>query len=72
LAFAKEGEHARPTCLRVVTFIGAAAGYQLNLHMNVGDFADKLPSLYRNDIGIHEEPHDFVGAWARQSRLLLV
>jgi TRAP-type C4-dicarboxylate transport system permease small subunit len=27
----------------VVTFIGAAAGYRLNLHMNVSYFADKLP-----------------------------
>src|SRR6202171_1240820 len=31
----------------VVTFIGAAAGYRLNLHMNVGYFADKLPDPYR-------------------------
>jgi TRAP-type C4-dicarboxylate transport system permease small subunit len=31
----------------VVTFIGAAAGYRLNLHMNVGYFADKLPSPFR-------------------------
>src|SRR5712671_945538 len=31
----------------VVTFVGAAAGYRLNLHMNVGYFADQLPSLYR-------------------------
>jgi TRAP-type C4-dicarboxylate transport system permease small subunit len=31
----------------VVTFIGAAAGYRLNLHMNVGFFADKLPGVYR-------------------------
>lgn len=31
----------------VVTFIGAAAAYRLNLHMNVGYFADKLPDLYR-------------------------
>ena len=28
----------------VVTFIGAAAGYRLNLHMNVGYFAGKLPA----------------------------
>ncbi|QDW39953.1 TRAP transporter small permease [Bradyrhizobium sp. KBS0727] len=31
----------------VVTFIGAAAGYRLNLHMNVAFFADKLPAPYR-------------------------
>src|ERR1700682_3841274 len=31
----------------VVTFIGAAAGYRLNLHMNVGYFADKLPERGR-------------------------
>ena len=31
----------------VVTFIGAAAGYRLNLHMNVAFFADKLPGVYR-------------------------
>jgi TRAP-type C4-dicarboxylate transport system permease small subunit len=31
----------------VVTFIGAAAAYRLNLHMNVGFFADKLPGVYR-------------------------
>ena len=31
----------------VVTFIGAAAGYRLNLHMSVGYFADKLPDPYR-------------------------
>src|ERR1700746_300746 len=27
----------------VLTFIGAAAAYRLNLHMNVGYFANKLP-----------------------------
>ncbi|MHC2439370.1 TRAP transporter small permease [Bradyrhizobium sp. USDA 4451] len=32
----------------VVTFIGAAAGYRLNLHMNVGYFAGKLPDPLRN------------------------
>ena len=32
----------------VVTFIGAAAGYRLNLHMNVAYFADKLPGRLRN------------------------
>src|SRR4051812_47592755 len=31
----------------VVTFIGAAAGYRLNLHMNVSFFADKLPERAR-------------------------
>ena len=31
----------------VLTFIGAAAGYRLNLHMNVSFFADKLPAPYR-------------------------
>jgi TRAP-type C4-dicarboxylate transport system permease small subunit len=31
----------------VVTFIGAAAGYRLNLHMNVSYFADKLPARPR-------------------------
>src|SRR3954465_702001 len=31
----------------VLTFIGAAAGYRLNLHMNVSYFADKLPSPFR-------------------------
>jgi len=31
----------------VLTFIGAAAGYRLNLHMNVSYFADRLPPLYR-------------------------
>jgi TRAP-type C4-dicarboxylate transport system permease small subunit len=30
-----------------VTFIGAAAGYRLNLHMNVGYFAGKLPDPFR-------------------------
>ncbi|WP_245302106.1 TRAP transporter small permease [Bradyrhizobium sp. LTSP885] len=32
----------------VVTFIGAAAGYRLNLHMNVGYFANKLPDPFRS------------------------
>src|ERR1700760_815417 len=27
----------------VLTFIGAAAAYRLNLHMNISYFADKLP-----------------------------
>jgi TRAP-type C4-dicarboxylate transport system permease small subunit len=31
----------------VLTFIGAAAGYRLNLHMNVSFFADKLPAPFR-------------------------
>jgi TRAP-type C4-dicarboxylate transport system permease small subunit len=31
----------------VLTFIGAAAGYRLNLHMNVSFFADKLPARLR-------------------------
>ena len=30
----------------VLTFIGAAAAYRLNLHMNVGYFADQLPARY--------------------------
>ena len=31
----------------VLTFIGAAAAYRLNLHMNVGYFADQLPPRFR-------------------------
>jgi len=31
----------------VLTFIGAAAGYRLNLHMNVAFFADQLPARFR-------------------------
>jgi TRAP-type C4-dicarboxylate transport system permease small subunit len=31
----------------VLTFIGAAAGYRSNLHMNVSYFADKLPGKFR-------------------------
>ena len=31
----------------VLTFIGAAAGYRFNLHMNVSFFADKLPASFR-------------------------
>ena len=31
----------------VLTFIGAAAAYRLNLHMNVSYFADQLPARYR-------------------------
>ena len=38
----------------VLTFIGAAAGYRLNLHMNVSYFADHLPSQWRRllDLGV--------------------
>src|ERR1700747_3458058 len=32
----------------VLTFIGAAAAYRLNLHMNVAYFANKLPDPLRN------------------------
>jgi TRAP-type C4-dicarboxylate transport system permease small subunit len=31
----------------VLTFIGAAAAYRLNLHMNISYFADKLPARLR-------------------------
>jgi TRAP-type C4-dicarboxylate transport system permease small subunit len=31
----------------VLTFIGAAAAYRLNLHMNISYFADKLPPVPR-------------------------
>jgi TRAP-type C4-dicarboxylate transport system permease small subunit len=31
----------------VLTFIGAAAAYRLNLHMNVAFFADQLPARFR-------------------------
>jgi TRAP-type C4-dicarboxylate transport system permease small subunit len=31
----------------VLTFIGAAAGYRLNLHMNVSYFSDQLPAKFR-------------------------
>src|ERR1700726_840043 len=31
----------------VLTFIGAAAAYRLNLHMNVSYFADQLPQPFR-------------------------
>src|ERR1700694_1306536 len=31
----------------VLTSIGAAAGYRLNLHMNVSYFADQLPARFR-------------------------
>jgi TRAP-type C4-dicarboxylate transport system permease small subunit len=36
----------------VLTFIGAAAGYRLNLHMNVSYFVDRLPSLYRRLVNL--------------------
>jgi TRAP-type C4-dicarboxylate transport system permease small subunit len=36
----------------VLTFIGAAAGYRLNLHMNVSYFADKLPAKWRARLDI--------------------
>src|SRR6516162_2097930 len=31
----------------VLTFIGAAAAYRLNLHMNISYFADQLPQPWR-------------------------
>jgi len=36
----------------VLTFIGAAAGYRLNLHMNVSYFADQLPPRGRRLLDI--------------------
>ncbi len=36
----------------VLTFIGAAAGYRLNLHMNVGYFANLLPPRWRRALDI--------------------
>jgi TRAP-type C4-dicarboxylate transport system permease small subunit len=36
----------------VLTFFGAAAGYRLNLHMNVSYFADKLPQPWRRWLDI--------------------
>jgi TRAP-type C4-dicarboxylate transport system permease small subunit len=36
----------------VLTFFGAAAGYRLNLHMNVSYFADKLPQPWRGLLDI--------------------
>jgi len=36
----------------VLTFIGAAAAYRLNLHMNVGYFADQLPQPYRKMVAL--------------------
>jgi TRAP-type C4-dicarboxylate transport system permease small subunit len=36
----------------VLTFIGAAAAYRLNLHMNVGYFANQLPAPYRKALNL--------------------
>ena len=36
----------------VLTFIGAAAGYRLNLHMNVAYFANRLPPHWRRALDI--------------------
>ena len=36
----------------VLTFIGAAAGYRFNVHMNVSFFADKLPDRYRISLDV--------------------
>jgi TRAP-type C4-dicarboxylate transport system permease small subunit len=36
----------------VLTFIGAAAGYRLNLHMNVSYFADQLPQPWRTRLDL--------------------
>jgi TRAP-type C4-dicarboxylate transport system permease small subunit len=36
----------------VLTFIGAAAGYRLNLHMNISYFADHLPQPWRRALEI--------------------
>jgi TRAP-type C4-dicarboxylate transport system permease small subunit len=36
----------------VLTFIGAAAGYRLNLHMNVSYFVDRLPARWRRAFDI--------------------
>src|SRR6516164_3301494 len=36
----------------VLTFIGAAAGYRLNLHMNVAYFANRLPPRWRRVLDI--------------------
>jgi len=36
----------------VLTFIGAAAGYRLNLHMNVSYFADQLPQPWRRRLDL--------------------
>jgi TRAP-type C4-dicarboxylate transport system permease small subunit len=36
----------------VLTFIGAAAAYRLNLHMNVSYFADQLPAQFRRPLDL--------------------
>jgi TRAP-type C4-dicarboxylate transport system permease small subunit len=36
----------------VLTFIGAAAAYRLNLHMNVSYFADQLPARFRKPLDL--------------------
>src|SRR5579872_7442537 len=36
----------------VLTFIGAAAAYRLNLHMNVGYFPDQLPAAFRKTVDL--------------------
>src|SRR5881392_2760183 len=36
----------------VLTFIGAAAAYRLNLHMNISYFADHLPAPWRTLLDI--------------------
>jgi TRAP-type C4-dicarboxylate transport system permease small subunit len=36
----------------VLTFIGAAAGYRLNLHMNVSYFADQLPQPWHKRLDL--------------------
>jgi TRAP-type C4-dicarboxylate transport system permease small subunit len=36
----------------VLTFIGAAAAYRLNLHMNVSYFADQLPDKFRKALDL--------------------
>jgi TRAP-type C4-dicarboxylate transport system permease small subunit len=36
----------------VLTFIGAAAAYRLNLHMNVSYFADLLPAKFRGPLDL--------------------
>ena len=36
----------------VLTFIGAAAAYRLNLHMNVAYFANQLPEPYRGMLAL--------------------
>src|SRR5450631_4633266 len=36
----------------VLTFIGAAAGYRLNLHMSVSYFADQLPQPWRKRLDL--------------------